>query len=182
MRRTLVALACLIPFAAACAGSSRHSTTAPAVAPGGAPAAAAGGAPASSSASTASDGSNGLVESTTTKPPHFSGSSGSSWCDLARQVDDSTKVSQEFTKDPKGWMDTANSVLNRAESRAPSAINGDVHTIAGAFKTFSSAVASAGYDFTKVNQAQLSALADPKIEAAGQRIVAYDQQVCGTKS
>lgn len=177
MRRTLVILACLVPFAAACGGGSSHSTAA-------APVASAGGSEntsPSSSVFAAAPMPGGVVETTTTKPPTFSGSSGSSWCDLARQVENSTKVSDEFTKDPKSWLNTATSLLNQAESRAPSAISRDVHTVADAVKVLGQALASAGYDFTKISPAQISGLQDPKLAAAGQRITAYDQQVCGTK-
>ena len=166
MRRTLTALVCLaIPLAAACGGTSTHASNA-----GTSPA------PPASLAQARSD-----AGTSNTNPPHFSGSSGSSWCDFARQVDDSTKMREDFSKDPKSWLQTANSLLARAESEAPSAISNDMHTLVEGIKVLTKALADVNYDFTKITPAQVSSLENPNMVAASQHIVAYDQQVCGVK-
>ena len=166
MRRTLVALVCLaIPLAAACGGTSTHATTA-----GTSPALPSSVAKAGTDASTSSANAHNL-----------SGNSGGSWCNFARQVEDSTRMSQDFTRNPKGAVDTANSVLAKAESEAPTAISNDVRTLAEGLKALSKALADANYDFTWITPAQARALAPPDMQVASQHIVSYDQQVCGVK-
>src|SRR6516162_2530632 len=142
MRRTLIALVCLaIPLAAACGGTSTHPTTA-----------------GTSSARPASVAKAGAAAGTSgANPPHFSGNSGGSWCDFARQVEDSTRMSQDFTRNPRGSVDTANSLLARAESEAPTAISNDVRTLAEGLKALTKALADANYDFTRITPAQARA-------------------------
>jgi hypothetical protein len=150
MRRTVLLLIVAIGIAG-CGSSSPKSTTAATSASGGATA--------------------------TTKAPSFSGSGSSNYCNLARQVESSSKVNP--TGDLKTTFANFDSVASKFLSVVPSAIKADAQTLVTEFKKFEQIMKNANYDFTKVAPADLQSLQDPNFKAAADRITAYDAQVCG---
>ena len=68
--------------------------------------------------------------------------------------------------------------LDVAVRFAPVAIRADVRIIADAYGKFFHAFQAANYDFTKINQADLSAIADARVRAASQHIEAYVAAHC----
>lgn len=167
MRRLLIPLLLTALPLAACGGGSSSAKTASAGAT-------------KSTVSTLAGGQVGATATTaSTKPPNFSGNSGSSWCDLDRSLQNSTQL-QNAMKDPHTWASQLDSIASSAENKAPGAIKDDVKTVVSALRVLEKALSDANYDFTKVNPAQLSSLNTPNLTAAADRITAYDKQVCGT--
>jgi hypothetical protein len=159
MRRLLIPLILAALPLAACGGGSSTAKTASAAAT-------------KSTVSTASPAS--------TKPPNFSGNSGSNWCDLDRSLQNSTQF-QNAMKDPHTWARQLDSIASSAQSKAPRAIKSDVQTVVSALRVLEKALSDANYDFTKLNPTTMSGLNNPNLAAAADRITAYDKQVCGTK-
>lgn len=161
MRRLLIPLVLIVPVLAACGGSStKAKTAAPAVA--------------------TSVTTGGGAATTTTAPPNYSGNGGSSWCNFDRSLANSSNL-QDMTKDPHAWANQVSGILNQAEGKAPGAIKADVHTLVGGMRSLLSALAGANYDMSKLTPAQMGSFASADVQAASQRITAYDTQVCGTK-
>jgi hypothetical protein len=52
--------------------------------------------------------------------------------------------------------------------------------MAGAVRGLATALTANNDDFSQLNPEQLAAIQDPAFVAAGQRVRAYDQQVCHT--
>jgi hypothetical protein len=109
----------------------------------------------------------------------FSGSNSSSWCALDRSFQDSNNFANA-SKDPKAWVKQVNDLLPKVEAAAPGAIKADVATLVTGVRTLVKAIVDDNYDFTKLTADQGAALQDPKFTAAGDRVTAYDKQVCGT--
>jgi hypothetical protein len=171
MRRLLISFLLAGTLLAACGGG------------GGSRAASAPAKPAKASAdnSVIAAGASATSTTSSTSAPKlsFSGNSGSSWCDLDRSLENSTKF-QTLMKDPHAWAAAVNAIIPQVESRAPAAIRTDVNTLVGVLRIFMQALSTANYDFSKINVAT-AGLQDPKFSAASERITAYDRQVCGTK-
>lgn len=123
-----------------------------------------------SSDTTAAGGTTG-----STKAPHFSGSSTSDYCDLARSF---AKVPASISSDPKAAFAQFDSLVGRLLKTVPSTIKGDANTLVAGIRTLEDAVKAANYDVKNVNPAALSTLQDPKFMTASDRIDEYDQQVC----
>ncbi|HLY81506.1 MAG TPA: hypothetical protein VKQ71_00905 [Acidimicrobiales bacterium] len=119
------------------------------------------------------------VGTTVAATAKFSGSGSSSWCALDRSFQDSNNFAN-VTKDPKAWVKQVNDLLPKVEAAAPGPIKADVATLVTGVRTLVKAIVDDNYDFTKLTADQGAALQDPKFTAAGDRVTAYDKQVCGT--
>jgi hypothetical protein len=167
MRRLLIPLLITAVPLAACGGGS--STAAKTVTP-------------AAATSTVASGHFGATATTaSTKALSFSGNSRSSWCDLDRSLQNSAQF-QNSLKDPRAWASQLDSVISKVEAKAPGPIKSDVQTLIAGLRVLEKALADANYDFAKVNPAHMSGLNSPSLTAASDRIIAYDKQVCGTKS
>ena len=139
----------------------------------------------SGSVTTASTASPGQGTNTSTAPPStvakLHGSSGSTFCDLARH-DQAAFTSANFaTTTPaqlKKLYENLGSALDQARSAAPDAIKGDFDTFVTAFKPLLNAFAAANYDFTKLTPAAVAGLGTPQVKAASAHITQYMTQVC----
>jgi hypothetical protein len=82
-------------------------------------------------------------------------------------------------------LDKVQAALGRLQSAAPSEIKGDVDTVAAGIEKLAAVFAKYDYDPAKLAQASAdfaeftSAIQDPAFAAAGERLGAYFQQVCG---
>ena len=108
----------------------------------------------------------------------------SDWCAAARRVESASDALDaedfDFT-DPASVEDALGDMLSEFESAltsAPSEIRDDLDTSYANFRAFDDALAAVDYDFLR---ADLSVLADDEgeIEAATDRIEAYNWEVCG---
>jgi hypothetical protein len=174
MRRLLISLSALTVSAAlvaACGGGGSTAKTATVAA----------GCSQGTATPTTQSSETGSTEAPTTAPPKFSGNGSSSWCALDRSFQDSNNFAN-VTKDPKAWVAQVNDLLPKAEAAAPGAIKADVATLVAGVRTLVKALVDDNYDFTKLTPAQYAALQDPKFTAAGDRVTAYDKQVCGASS
>ena len=164
MRRLLIPLVVTAVLLGACGGGGSAISTKPA----------------GQAVATKPTGAGPAGVTSTTSAPQFSGSGGSSWCDYDRQLQNSTQF-QNLYKDPHGWVSAVNSVVGQVESKAPGVIKADVATIVEGLHVVIAAVVADNYDFSKITPAQMAPLQDLKFKAAGDRVTAYDKQVCGTK-
>jgi hypothetical protein len=140
---------------------------------------------ASSSATTASTTPPGQGTNTSTAPPTtvgtLRGSSGSSFCDLARHDQAAFSSANIATATPaqlKNLYGNLGSALEQARSAAPDAIKGDFDTFVTAFTPFLNTFAAANYDYTKLTPAAVAGLGTPQVKAASAHITQYMQQVC----
>jgi len=184
--RRLVVLVALVGTLAAC--SSAAKTAAGNAAGSLKTAASSAGSSAASAASSAAGAAGQQVSSAVggaasnlgTKPPSFSGSSSSQYCDYARQIQNSTKL-----KDPanlKAAFAEFDSVAPKFVSLAPSAIKADAQTLVDSARSLEKALQAANWDVTKVDPTALQTVQDPKVQASNDRVDAYDAQVCGLGS
>jgi ABC-type phosphate/phosphonate transport system substrate-binding protein len=164
LRKVIVAVMLLAAAATACGSTSKSaSTTTPTTTPG------------------ASPGTPTTVGSGTPTTKAFSGSSGSGFCDQARSFASAFKSSSFGTKTPadlKNAFKNLQSELDHAASVAPSAIKGDMQTLAAAYRPILKAFADANYDFTKLSPTALSSFSNPQFAAAAGHIGQYFSQVC----
>jgi len=122
----------------------------------------------------------GHTSTSATTAPTFSGDAASPWCAYANQVQGTTALNGSFQKDPKAWVGQVTALMAQAEAAAPTAIHADVATMADGVRGLALALTADRYDFSKLNAQQLTALQDPAFVGAGERVRAYDQQVCHT--
>ena len=111
-----------------------------------------------------------------TTVPSFVGSSSSAYCNLARQF---SQTLNPTSGDPKSLFAQFDTVSDRFQSTAPSAIKADADVVIGALKKLEMSFKNANYDVTKIMPADLAPIQDPKFTASTARIDAYDTQVCG---
>lgn len=157
MRRVLlIAIASFMLVAAACGGSSKKTV-------------------AGSSSSTSSSTAAGV-----TTTVHFSGSSSSQFCDLARQLAQKTQVSPNTNL--RSVYANFDSEATQILAAAPSAIKSDLTTLIAGVRTLRDALAAVNYDATKLDSSTLKSLSDPSFQASASRVTAYTQQVCGLKT
>jgi hypothetical protein len=125
-------------------------------------------------------GGAGRASTTATTAPVYSGDPASHWCTYANQVQGTTQLNGSFQQDPKAWVAQVTALMTEAQAAAPAAIDADVATMAGAVRGLATALSADHDDFSQLNPEQLAAIQDPAFVAAGQRVRAYDQQVCHT--
>ena len=161
-RKLTVAIVLVAVAATACGSSSKSSASSPT----------------SPSATTAPGGGS---TATTTPSKSYSGSSGSSFCDLAKK-DENAFNSKGFTgtspTDLKKLYGNLEPALEEAQAKAPDAIKADFATFLTAYKQVIKAFADANYDVTKISPTVFAGFADPKIKAASDHITQYTSQVC----
>ena len=113
------------------------------------------------------------------------GGGGGDFCALLRKDQAAFAGSDIATKTPSDLKKLYSDVvpeIEKAESKAPDAIKADFATLVTNLKTLVKALDDAGYDVTKVDPNSFKDLADPKFEAASQRISTYVEQSCGIKA
>jgi hypothetical protein len=113
----------------------------------------------------------------TTSAPNFHGSSNSKFCDLARQLEAKAQVSPNA--DLKTTYAQLDSEISQILAVTPSAIKADMVTLTTGIRKIRDALAAANYDVTKLDPSSLQSLDSPEFKAAGDRVSAYGQQVCG---
>ena len=120
----------------------------------------------------------GRASTSATTTPTFSGDPASQWCAYANQVQGTVALNGSFQKDPKAWVAQVTTLMAQAEAVAPAAIDADVAAMAGGVRGLALALTANQDNFNQLTPQQLAALQDPAFVAAGQRVRAYDQQVC----
>jgi hypothetical protein len=68
--------------------------------------------------------------------------------------------------------------VNQLGQVAPAEIKADVLTIAAAYSALTPALTAAGFDMSKVPQADRAAIETPEVTSAGQRLTQYTERVC----
>ncbi len=116
----------------------------------------------------------------------FSGSSGSDWCELARQAEDvDSLVSADnlFSGEPAAVEQALTDLLafyDRAERVVPSEIAADFEILKSAFDRFYQELEQYDFDIISYFEAgEGTAFEDPGFAEAGERIGAYTADVCG---
>ncbi|MDG2112807.1 MAG: hypothetical protein P8N02_09365 [Actinomycetota bacterium] len=107
------------------------------------------------------------------------------WCDFATALDDapdpfdSAEVGD--TDAIKDGFDTFTALLDDAQKAAPSAIKDDVKTLAEAFEAFEGVLSDADYNILDIDETdeRLALLTSSDVEAAGERVEAYNETECG---
>ena len=162
-RKLLIIVALVGIGAAACGSSSKTAST--------------------SSPTTAA--SSGTPTSASGKPStggkSYSGSSSGSFCNAVR--DDANTFKGATPKgttpaDLKALYGNVLPALEKAQSKAPSAIKDDFGTFISAFKQVDSALAAVNYDYTKLTASTFSALETQDFKTASNNIEQYVTQVC----
>jgi hypothetical protein len=108
---------------------------------------------------------------------------GGSFCSVAKKVQAEQASSAAAATDSpdslKALLIQANQELQAFVAIAPSAIKGDVQTLATAEKSFFTAIQAANYDVTKVSPSALTDLDTPAVTTATDHITAYLASQCG---
>src|SRR4051794_12110413 len=157
MKRAVVALALVLGVAVTACSSSDKKTDASA----------------SSTSGPVTTGGSGVT---------FTGDKNSDFCRLGAEFNSrfgnlSDSLSGGVEK-AKTEMTTLKDVIAQAKDKAPSAIKGDVDTLATAFDAFFSDISAANFDPQAVAGAG-SKLVNRDVTTAAQHLQAYGQQVCG---
>jgi len=116
-----------------------------------------------------------------TTAPKLSGDSGSSFCNLAHHYGSAFKSNSVVGSTPtdlKKLYENIGPALSEAESKAPSAIKGDMQTFVTAFNQVVKALSAVNYDYTKLSPATFAALGTAQVKAASNHIEQYLKQVC----
>ena len=155
------------------AGTSAAVTTTAAGAATGGPAATSGSAPTSAAPTTAAP-----AAATTTK---VKATGGGNFCkDVATAINNSAAAGvPTTTAKAKAQVEQGLAEFSVLAAEAPSKIKADVTVLAGAITVLYTAVAKANYDYSKVNQADLQAMSNPKVTAASNNVDAYVKNTCG---
>lgn len=125
----------------------------------------------------------------TTGDYEFTGDDSAGFCAVADQLDENDPLDElsadaDPTEVEQQWQDYK-SVIDEVAATAPAEIAEDFAKIAGGVKTFGDAYSAAGWDeaaFAEVMQTNpeiQELLASPEFDAAGTRVDAYIEQVCG---
>ena len=115
---------------------------------------------------------------TTSTGVSFTGSNGSSFCNLARQTASAlagVNISAASPADVKKDYEALGTALEKAQAVAPAAIKGDFEIYTSAFNSFMRALAAAKYKLTAKSSA---ALETATVKSAYTRIQQYLIQVC----
>ena len=167
-RKLLLTVALIAVTGAACGSSSKtatNSTTATTAASSGSP-------------TTAS----GQTATTTPTTKSFSGSSGSSFCDLARTekaaFNDNKSIATKTPADIKALYGKLVPALENAANQAPSAIKSDFQIYVTELKKIDAALAAAQYNFQNLDPTKLATFNTPQLETAAANIQKYFTQVC----
>lgn len=150
--KTVVAIAILGVLLGACGGSSGSSTKAKS---------------ASTSAKTSGKASGG---------------GGGEFCTAARNAPNAFRQSSADLATPAGtkkYFDQAKSFIDQVVSITPSAIKGDMQTLATAMGQIVSRLAAVNYDFRKLDASQMQTLSSPQLSAASTHIQQYLASTCG---
>ena len=188
-------LACLVAIALAATACGGGSSSAAAKSSGSAPTTTAGtsaavtittaggatgaaGATSGSTPTSTAPTSNAPAAATTTK---VKATGGGNFCkDVATALNNSAAASAPTTPaKAKAQVEQGLAEFSILAHEAPSTIKADVAVLANAITVLYQAVAKAGYDFTKVDQADLTAMSSAKVTAASDKVDAYVKDTCG---
>ena len=128
-----------------------------------------------------SSGSSNKVASgsSTTQVTLFKVNPNSSYCDLARQIQNSINLaSQSGTTDLKALYAQFDAEAPLFVSKAPSQIKADAQVLINGIRQIEAALAAANWDVNKVNASDLTSLTDPNFRTAQSRVTAYNVTVC----
>jgi hypothetical protein len=118
----------------------------------------------------------------TNAPKPFGGSSGSSFCDLARKdkatFNDNPNIATKTPADLKALYGKLVPALEHARDIAPSAIKGDFATYVTSIKQIQSVLAGAQYNFENLDPTKLQGLNSPALKTAAAHLQQYFAQVC----
>jgi hypothetical protein len=111
------------------------------------------------------------------------GSGGGEWCDMARNVEAEMDTFEDvdFT-DPESLEDAYQQMIDEVEDAvdsAPDEIEDDLELIIDGFKELFEALQDVDFDFLELDQ---SVLENSEVEAASDRIEAYNERECGIES
>jgi hypothetical protein len=133
--------------------------------------------------STATDKVTTTVEGgdTDTTKVDFSGKGSGDFCKLFRDYTAKAATSPDLTSKEavKTQFEGLGTAVDELEKQAPAEIKADVKITATAFGKLIAALAAVDYDFTKVDQAAVSDISSPDVQAAGERLQQYSTDVCG---
>jgi hypothetical protein len=166
-RKLLLTVALVMVTAAACGSSSKtaDSTTAP-----------------STTAASAGTPTTASGPAATQPDQSFSGSSSSSFCDLARKdkatFNDNPNIATKTPADLKALYGKLVPALEHAASVAPSAIKSDFEVYVTSIKKIDAALAAAQYNFQNMDPTKLAGFATPGLKTAAARLQQYFAQVC----
>jgi hypothetical protein len=158
-RVPLIALASFLVVTAACGGSSKNTAA---------------------TASSATTASSSPTASSTSTTVHFSGSSSSQFCDLARQLGQNTQVGPNA--DLRSVYANFDSEAGQILAAAPAAIKSDLNAVVAGLRILKNALAAVNYDSRKLDASTIKSLQDPAFQASVSRVASYTQQVCGIKT
>jgi hypothetical protein len=139
-----------------------------------------------SSAGDAGDGNgNGSTAATTTTgAQQFSGDSGSAWCDRMRAINEDDTI-LDFTDttatEVEAQLERAADLYDELERDVPREIEDDFDVVLDAFDKWFERAKELEFDYSAMvdDEAWASAFDNPAVEAAGERLDAYDLDVCG---
>jgi hypothetical protein len=130
---------------------------------------------------TASDGATGS-DADSTPTSDSGGSNGSSFCEMARTLDE-TDILSDAAMPSKDMFEAAAAAMQQAIAAAPSEIKGDLEVLGDAFVEFQTLLEKYDYNFLDpAFQTAMEALDTSEMEAAGARVDAYLESECGIKA
>jgi hypothetical protein len=106
-------------------------------------------------------------------------SGGGEWCDLARELDSNDVLDDVDIEDPDAIESAFEEMIDltqQAADSAPDEIKDDVELVVETARDLVDELRDVDFDFTALDQ---SVLDNPEATAAGERIDAYGERVCG---
>jgi hypothetical protein len=130
----------------------------------------------STTSSTSSTSTTTSTEIDVTDPATFSGDHDSDWCVLNRDMPASPEEQMFDPEALQDFVDDQYALAEQAVAVAPPELADEAQLLLVSQGLFRDAVAAADYDIVNVD---LSALDDPEVDAALERIELYNDEVCG---
>jgi hypothetical protein len=96
---------------------------------------------------------------------------------LARQL--SQSFNPNLSADPKALFQQFDALSAQYLAAVPPEIKDAANTVVGTLRQLETSFRAVNFDVTKLKATDLAPVQDPNFTAAGQRIDAYDGQVCG---
>lgn len=121
------------------------------------------------------------VSTTSTTRVEFSGTGSEAFCAADARLNAAIAQQPPTANDAaslKADFERRVSAVQELEQVAPAEIKPDVVAVGGAYEKLAPALDAAGYDMSKVSQADRAAAQTPEVTAAGQRISQYTERIC----
>ena len=120
---------------------------------------------------------------TTTEVENFSGDDNSEFCRKAREFDENDPLESSSLLAGESFFDDAEAAFGEVIPIAPDDIKGDFETSLEGLRQMGEILATYDYDFFDDGlNAEMEALDTTEMDAAGERIAAYLEDVCGIEN